>query len=303
MRHPTTYVCIVISRRVGSPSPPFHTMYDGIEGALDNSTTKRRIMLLGVNIDHIAVLREARKIADPDPLDALSIVKRTGADQITIHLREDRRHIRDSDAENIVRLSALPVNLECAIAPEIIDIVSRLKPHRATIVPEKREEVTTEGGLAVTGRQEKLKKAIDKLHDNEIEVSLFIDPTPESIEAAKELGAEWIEFHTGRYANIYAMLYGNLGNTPYSISELDLSRAKLKKMLHEELKTLRCLSLDAADMMLRVAAGHGLNYQNVKDIVEIETIEELNIGQCIIARSVYTGLEQAILDMRSLMIR
>ena len=260
-------------------------------------------MLLGVNIDHIAVLREARRIADPDPLDALSIVKRAGADQITIHLREDRRHIRDGDAENIVRLSALPVNLECATATEIIDIVTRLKPHRATIVPEKREEVTTEGGLAVTGKQNKLKKAIGQLHDNEIEVSLFIDPTPESIEAAHDLGAEWIEFHTGKYANIYAMLYGNLGNSPYSIPELDLPRATLKKMLHDELKTLRCLSYDAAEMGLRVAAGHGLNYQNVKEIVEIETIEELNIGQCIIARSVYTGLEQAILDMRALMLR
>ncbi len=260
-------------------------------------------MLLGVNIDHIAVLREARRIADPDPLDALSIVKRAGADQITIHLREDRRHIRDGDAENIVRLSALPVNLECATAAEIIDIVARLKPHRATIVPEKREEVTTEGGLAVTGKQSALKKAIGQLHDNEIEVSLFIDPTSESIEAAHELGAEWIEFHTGKYANIYAMLYGNLGSTPYSIPELDLPRAALKKMLHDELKTLRCLSVDAVEMGLRVAAGHGLNYQNVKEIVEIETIEELNIGQCIIARSVYTGLEQAILDMRALMLR
>jgi len=260
-------------------------------------------MLLGVNIDHIAVLREARQIADPDPLDALSIVKRAGADQITIHLREDRRHIRDSDAENIVRLSALPVNLECATATEIIDSVTDLKPHRATIVPEKREEVTTEGGLAVTGKQKRLKRAIHQFHDNEIEVSLFIDPTTESIEAAKALGAEWIELHTGKYANIYAMLYGNLGNTPYAIPELDLSRATLKKMLFEELKTLRRLSCDAVEMGLRVAAGHGLNYQNVKEIVEIETIEELNIGQCIIARSVYTGLEQAIVDMRALMLR
>jgi len=262
-------------------------------------------MLLGVNIDHIAVLREARRIADPDPLDALSIARRAGADQITIHLREDRRHIRDGDATNIVRLSALPVNLECATAPEIIDIVSDLKPHRATIVPEKREEVTTEGGLAVTGDQAILKKAISQLHDREIEVSLFIDPKAESIEAALDLGAEWIEFHTGKYANIYAMLYGNLGNTPYAIPELDLPRERLKKMLHDELKTLRCLSVDAAEMGLKVkvAAGHGLNYQNVKEIVEIETIEELNIGQCIIARSVYTGLEQAILDMRALMLR
>jgi len=260
-------------------------------------------MLLGVNIDHIAVLREARAIADPDPLDALSIVKRAGADQITIHLREDRRHIRDSDAQNIIKHSMLPINLECAVAPEIIDIVTSLKPHRATIVPEKREEVTTEGGLAVVGEQIALHRAIAQLHESEIEVSLFIDPTIESVEAAKSLGVEWIEFHTGRYANIYAMLYGNLASTPYSIPELELTRAELKRMLRDELKVLRCLSYDAVELGLRVAAGHGLNYHNVKEIVDIETIEELNIGQSIIARSIFSGLEQAILDMRSLLLR
>ncbi len=260
-------------------------------------------MKLGVNIDHIAVLREARQVNDPNPLDALSICKLAGADQITIHLREDRRHIRDHDAKNIIAHSSLPINLECAVAPEIIDIVTRLKPHRATIVPEKREEVTTEGGLSVTGKQKSLKKAIEQLQKHEIEVSLFIDPTFESIEAAHSLGVEWIEFHTGKYANIYAMLYSNLGNTPYAIPALDLPRAELAKMLHDELKTLRCLSGDAAEMGLRVAAGHGLNYQNVQEIVAIEMIEELNIGQSIIARSIYTGLEQAIADMRALLIR
>ncbi len=260
-------------------------------------------MKLGVNIDHIAVLREARQVNDPNPLDALPICKLAGADQITIHLREDRRHIRDHDAKNIIALSSLPVNLECAVAPEIIDIVTHLKPHRATIVPEKREEVTTEGGLSVTGKQNGLKKAIEQLQKNQIEVSLFIDPTLESIEAAHSLGVEWIEFHTGKYANIYAMLYSNLGNTPYAIPSLRLPRTELQKMLHDELKTLRCLSGDAAEMGLKIAAGHGLNYQNVKEIAAIEMIEELNIGQSIIARSVYTGLEQAIADMRALLIR
>ncbi|SFV61569.1 Pyridoxine 5'-phosphate synthase [hydrothermal vent metagenome] len=260
-------------------------------------------MLLGVNIDHIAVLREARAIADPDPLDALSIAKRAGADQITIHLREDRRHIRDSDAQNIIKHSMLPINLECAVAPQIIDIVTSLKPHRATIVPEKREEVTTEGGLAVVGDQVALQRAIAQLQESEIEVSLFIDPTIESVEAAKSLGVEWIEFHTGRYANIYAMLYSNLTSTPYSIPELELTRAELKRMLRDELKILRTLSYDAVELGLRVAAGHGLNYHNVKEIVDIETIEELNIGQSIVARSIFVGLEQAILDMRSLLLR
>ncbi len=259
-------------------------------------------MLLGVNIDHIAVLREARRIADPDPLDALGICKRAGADQITIHLREDRRHIQDCDAQNIITLSPLPVNLECAMAPEMIEIACTLKPHRVTLVPEKREEVTTEGGLAVTGDQPKLLDAIKKLQVHEIEVSLFIDPTLEAVNASKQLGVEWIEFHTGKYANIYAMLYSNLSKTHHTIPELELPREILKTMFEEELDALRILSKEAKKLGLRVAAGHGLNIQNVKAIVTIEEIEELNIGQSIIARSVYTGLEQAILDMKAALI-
>jgi len=259
-------------------------------------------MLLGVNIDHIAVLREARRVADPDPLDALGIVKRAGADQITIHLREDRRHIQDSDAINIIALSSLPVNLECATASQIIDIVCKLKPQRATIVPEKREEVTTEGGLAVVGEQKALKDAIAKLQANEIEVSLFIDPDLESIQASKALGVEWVEFHTGKYANIYAMLYANLSRTHHTIPALDLPRAELKSMLDAELELLTHCCGEADKLGLRVAAGHGLNYQNVQAITQIASIQELNIGQSIIARSVYTGLEQAILDMRQCML-
>jgi len=259
-------------------------------------------MKLGVNIDHIAVLREARKIADPNPLDALGILKRAGADQITIHLREDRRHIQDGDAMDIIRLAPLPVNLECAMAAEIIDIVCKLRPHRVTLVPEKRQEVTTEGGLNILGKQPLLEQTIQRLQQEEIEVSLFIDPTLENIERSKALGVEWIEFHTGKYANIHAMLYGNLGNTHHSIPELDLSRKELTSLLEAELTTLRVLSCDAMEMELKVAAGHGLNYHNVQAIAEIETIEELNIGQSIIARSVWVGLEQAILDMRALLI-
>ena len=260
-------------------------------------------MLLGVNIDHIAVLREARKVADPDPLDALSICKRAGADQITIHLREDRRHMQDNDAENIIKLSSLPVNLECAIEPSMIDIACKLRPHRVTLVPEKREEVTTEGGLIVEGEQVKLKEAISRLQDKEIEVSLFIDPTLSAVKDSVDLGVEWIEFHTGKYANIHAMLYSNLAQTHHSIKELDLSRKILKQMIEDELCKLRLLSCDAMELGLKVAAGHGLNMQNVSKIVEIETIEELNIGQSIIARSLYVGLEQAILDMKKKLIR
>lgn len=246
---------------------------------------------------------EARKVADPDPLDALSICKRAGADQITIHLREDRRHMQDMDAKNIIELSSLPVNLECATESSMLDIACELKPHRVTLVPEKREEVTTEGGLAVEGKQPKLKEAIQRLQDAEIEVSLFIDPTLSAVQASVDLNVEWIEFHTGKYANIYAMLYTNLAKTHHSIPELALSRKILKQMLGDELCNLRLLSCESMERGLRVAAGHGLNMQNVTDIVEIETIEELNIGQSIIARSVYVGLEQAILDMKSKLIR
>lgn len=260
-------------------------------------------MLLGVNIDHIAVLREARRVADPDPLDALGICKRAGADQITIHLREDRRHMQDMDAKNIIELSALPVNLECATSPEMIEIACDLRPHRVTLVPEKREEVTTEGGLAVTGKQEKLIQAITNLQAQEIEVSLFIDPSLEAVQSAVNLGVEWIEFHTGKYANIYAMLYTNLSKTHHTIPELERSRKELQEMLATELTELRTLALQAKQLGLRIAAGHGLNMQNVHEIVKIEEIEELNIGQSIIARSVYTGLEQAITDMKQLLRR
>ncbi len=260
-------------------------------------------MKLGVNIDHIAVLREARKVAQPDPLDALSICKRAGADQITIHLREDRRHIQDSDAINIINLSSLPINLECAISKEMIDIACKLKPHRVTLVPEKREEVTTEGGLAVEGDIDRLKEAIKRLQDEQIEVSLFIDVSMSAVDASIDLGVEWIEFHTGKYANIYAMLYANLAKSHHSIEELDLPRDELKKMLDCEIFNLRLLSCNAMQRGLRVASGHGLNMENIKDIVAIETIEEVNIGQSIVARAVYTGLEQAIIDMKSALIR
>lgn len=257
-------------------------------------------MLLGVNIDHIAVLREARKINDPNPLDAVPICKLAGADQITIHLREDRRHIHDNDSKVIIEQSALPVNLECAIDEEIIDRVCNLKPARATLVPEKREEVTTEGGLDLEGTYKKLQKAIKKLHENEIEVSLFIDPTKEAIELSKKLKVEWVELHTGSFANIYAMLNSNLKNTHHSIKDLELPKKELKKKLDKSIKEIEKATKYSCKNNLRVAAGHGLNYQNVTLISSIEGIEELNIGQSIIARSVFTGLKDAIIEMKEL---
>lgn len=256
-------------------------------------------MLLGVNIDHIAVLREARKINDPNPLDALHICKIAGADQITIHLREDRRHIHDDDAKNIITLSPLPINLECAI--DMIDKAIELDPHRVTLVPEKRQEVTTEGGLDVGGHFEALSGIVEKLHENQIEVSLFIDPTPNAVELSHKLGVDWVEFHTGAYANIYAMYLGGLKNSHHCIEELDLPKFELKKMLNNSLIELESVARIAKGLGLHVAAGHGLNYNNVGHIVAIEEIEELNIGQSIIARSVFVGLKNAIEGMKKLL--
>jgi pyridoxine 5-phosphate synthase len=257
-------------------------------------------MLLGVNIDHIAVLREARRINDPDPIDALGIAKRAGADQITIHLREDRRHIQDEDAKRIVELSSLPVNIECAIAPEVVEIVGNLNPHRVTLVPEKREEVTTEGGLDVLGQFEALKETVNYFHKKGIEVSLFIDPDLNQFKRALDLHVEWIELHTGSFANIYASLYGNLLHSHHRIESLNEPRDVLANMLKNSLEAISIVAANADAKGLKVAAGHGLNYQNVKDIAKIVSIKELNIGQSIIARSVYTGLEEAIRTMKRL---
>ena len=257
-------------------------------------------MLLGVNIDHIAVLREARKINDPDPLDAISLVKRAGADQITIHLREDRRHINDDDAKKIIENSQLPINLECSITPEIIEKVIEFRPHRATLVPEKREEVTTEGGLDVVKNKAVMKEIAQRLKKEQIELSLFIDPTPVMIEAAHEIGTQWIELHTGSYANIYAMLYSNLARSRHSIKALELDRESLHVKLLEAIHELEQASKLAQKLGLKVAAGHGLNYQNVKRILEIQEISELNIGQSIIARSIFVGFEQAVKEMLGL---
>lgn len=257
-------------------------------------------MKLGVNIDHIAVLREARAINDPSPLDAISICKVNKTDQITIHLREDRRHIHDDDVKAIIKHSTLPINLECSINEEIIKIACKLKPARVTLVPENRAEVTTEGGLDLKSNFQRIQKTVQKLHKAEIEVSLFIDPNKDMIELSQQLQVQWIELHTGLYANIYAMLHGNLKNSHHCIKELDLSREKLSSMLKKAIQELTKASLQAHKLELKVAAGHGLNYQNVQIISRLEHIEELNIGQSIIARSVFTGLAKAILDMKEL---
>lgn len=255
---------------------------------------------LGVNIDHIAVLREARKINDPDPLMALAICSQSGADQITIHLREDRRHIHDEDARRIIASSPIPVNLECAIEPSIIDIVCTLRPHRATLVPEKRQEVTTEGGLDIIGNYDFISKAIRQLKEHEIDISLFIDPSREAIKTSERLGAQWVELHTGSYANLYAMRHSALPHSHHVIESLNLTRRELDNLLENAYGTIVDAANYARSLGLKVAAGHGLNYHNVAPIVNIDTIEELNIGQSIIARSVFTGLATAVSDMKAL---
>ncbi|MDR0408425.1 MAG: pyridoxine 5'-phosphate synthase [Campylobacteraceae bacterium] len=255
-------------------------------------------MLLGVNIDHIAFLREARRTNDPNPLEALCILKKCAVSQVTIHLREDRRHIHDEDLFEIVKTAYMPVNLECSLNDEMIDIALKAKPTRVTLVPEKREEVTTEGGLDVKRYFDKLTLVCKKFKEAGIDVSLFIDPNLEIVNLSNDLGVKWIELHTGKYADIYAMLNTNLRQTHNSVKSLELSSEKLNVLLEKSLKELIRAAHEAHKLGLLVAAGHGLNYYNVKNIAEIEEIKELNIGQSIIARSLFWGLEEAITKMQ-----
>ncbi len=257
-------------------------------------------MKLGINIDHVAVLREARRINDPDILMALDTATQAGADQITIHLREDRRHIQDIDVKRIIESSWVPVNVECSINQDILDIICKLQPHRATIVPENRQEITTEGGLDIFSNESAVANAIQQLHDWLIPVSLFIDPTIEAVGKSKELGAEMIELHTGEFANLYAMLNSSLRHTKHSIKELELPRYELASRLEKAIQALKKSAKEAKALGLEIAAGHGLNYINIKPILQINEITELNIGQSIIARSVFTGLNDAVKEMKKL---
>lgn len=257
-------------------------------------------MKLGVNIDHICVLRAARAVNDPDIIASMYEAISAGADQITVHLREDRRHINEHDALNITRLCKVPVNIECSIERGIIDIICDLAPQRATIVPERRAELTTEGGLNLNANG--LKDAIKRLKEREIEVSLFIDPSLEAINSVKALGCDMVELHTGAYANAFLMLNSNLSHTKYSIKELaSLSKAELKNKLEKELENIANIASCATNQGIKVAAGHGLNYQNVRLVAQIKQIFELNIGQSIIARSVFTGLNAAVREMKALL--
>ncbi|HRZ87769.1 MAG TPA: pyridoxine 5'-phosphate synthase [bacterium] len=233
---------------------------------------------LGVNIDHIATVREARKTYEPDPVAAASICELAGADCITVHLREDRRHIQDRDVEILRRTVATKLNLEMAPSDEIIRIACRVKPDQCTLVPEKRQEVTTEGGLDVKGHLKAISAAVARLRKGGMTVSLFIDPEPAQIAASAQTGAEFIEIHTGAYANARA--------------ERDMAR---------ELEKIERGVASARKAGLRVNAGHGLNYTNVIPLCAIPHFEEFNIGHSIISRAVLVGLDRAVRDMAAIL--
>jgi pyridoxine 5-phosphate synthase len=234
---------------------------------------------LGINIDHVATLRNARGTIYPDPLRAARLAEEAGADLITLHLREDRRHIKDADLLALRPLIKTRMNLECAVTPEMIDIACKVKPHDVCLVPEKREEVTTEGGLDVLGHYEAVKAATNQLKNAGIRVSLFIDPEEKQIQAAKEVGATVVELHTGRYADLTG---------PEQLAELERIRKAAKY---------------AKSIGLRVNAGHGLHEGNVMPMAAITELSELNIGHAIVAEALFKGWQKAITDMKALMVQ
>jgi pyridoxine 5-phosphate synthase len=232
---------------------------------------------LGVNVDHVATLRQSRRTLYPDPIAAAVLAELAGADQITIHLREDRRHIQDRDLHVMRKTVTTRLNLEMAATQEMVKIAYETKPDVATLVPERREELTTEGGLDVVGGRDAVRRVVKTLRDAEIKVSLFIDPDLDQVKAAHRAEAELVEFHTGRYCN-----------------------ARLASDRRRELSRLVDACKAAAKLGLEVAAGHGLNYQNVIPVAAIPEIEELNIGHSIVARAVLVGLERAVREMKAL---
>ena len=233
---------------------------------------------LGVNIDHVATVRQARGISEPDPVAAAVLAELAGADGITIHLREDRRHIQDRDVFLLRQIIKTRLNLEMALAAEIIAIAEQVKPESVTLVPEKREELTTEGGLDVIGQREAVKDAVRRFQQHGIIVSLFIDPDPDQIQAARQVGTDFIEIHTGRYCD-----------------------AGSSEAQDKEFNQIEAACVLARSLNLGVNAGHGLNYRNVQPIAAIPGIHELNIGHSIIGRAVLVGLERAVREMKSLL--
>jgi pyridoxine 5-phosphate synthase len=245
------------------------------------------MILLGINIDHCATVREARYrdaveavggAVEPDPIALALLAERAGADGITAHLREDRRHLQDRDIWRLRESIATRLNLEMACTPEMVKLALELKPASVCLVPESREEITTEGGLDVVGNREKVKVCVDAMNAAGIKTSLFIDPDEPQIELAAELGAPWVELHTGAYANAY---FGD-------------KRA-------QEFQRLRLGCARAHDCGLTVNAGHGINYVNIAEVRTLPHLHELNIGHSIISRALFTGIEEAIVTMKARM--
>lgn len=233
---------------------------------------------LGVNVDHIATLREARKGKLPDPIAAAVLAEMAGAHGIVCHLREDRRHIKDKDLYLLKEIVKTHLNMEMAPTDEMVKIATEVVPDMVTLVPERREEITTEGGLDVLSNFEYLQEAITILRANNIVVSLFIDPDINQIKAAVRVKADYVELHTGNYAN-----------------------AESLHRVADEMERIRSMAVAANKLGLGVSAGHGLNYQNVREIANIPQIEELNIGHAIMARAMLVGMERAVRDMLDLM--
>ena len=234
---------------------------------------------LGVNVDHVATVRQARRVEVPDPLEAALLAEKAGADGITVHLREDRRHIQEHDVERMRQRLTTKLNLEMAVTPAMIALAERLRPNDACFVPEKREELTTEGGLDVLANKQKIVEAVKRLQDRGIHVSLFIDPRESQIETSKAVGAHAVEIHTGTYCNAVG--------------------AEQEK----ERDAVAVAASLAHGLGLEVHGGHGLNYENVSPIVAIPEIVELNIGHSIIARAVIVGIEQAVREMKQLLAK
>lgn len=232
---------------------------------------------LYINIDHVATVREARKTDEPDPVQAALLCQEAGADGITAHLREDRRHIQDHDVERLIR-SVRVLNLELATSADVVALACRIRPYQATLVPERREEITTEGGLDLSQPGPKMRETIRRLEEAGARVSLFITPDIRTLDAAKDLGVPAVELHTGRYAHTW--------------SESDAA-----------LDELRTAARHAADMGLFVHAGHGLTYQNVVPVASIPEIEELNIGHSVVSRAVMVGMRRAVEEMLRLVKR
>lgn len=235
-------------------------------------------LLLGVNIDHVATVRNARGTHYPDPVQAAFVSEQAGADGITVHLREDRRHITDRDVRILRQTIQTRMNLEMAVTDEMVDIACEIKPHFCCLVPEKREEVTTEGGLDVAGQLEKITVAVSRLKEAGIHVSLFIDPDHQQIDAALASGAPYIEIHTGAYAE-----------------------AAEGRERDAEFRRIKDAAVYAAGKGLKVNAGHGLTYQNVQPVAALPQMHELNIGHAIIGRAVMSGLADAVSEMKALM--